>query len=56
MIRKSAIHEMVATKPMYTSNSIMPHPRVKIDRRADVASVNGNPTATFLKKKSHDNH
>ena len=27
-----------------------PQPRVKIERSADVANVNGNPTAMFLKK------
>lgn len=52
MTRKRAIHEMVATKPMYTSNSMKPQPRVKIERRADVANVNGNPTAIFLKFKN----
>lgn len=51
MTRKRAIHEMVATKPMYTSNSMKPQPRVKIERRADVANVNGNPTAMFLEDK-----
>ena len=49
MIKNSRIHEIVATNPMYTSNSMKPHPRVNIDRNADVASVNGNPTAIFLK-------
>lgn len=49
MTKNKAIHEMVATNPMYTSNSMKPHPRVKIERRDDVASVNGNPTAIFLK-------
>ena len=42
---------MVETKPMYTSYSIKPQPRVKIDRSDDVASVNGKPTAIFLQKK-----
>lgn len=51
MIKNRRIHEIVATNPMYTSNSMNPHPRVNIERKADVASVNGNPTAIFLQIK-----
>jgi hypothetical protein len=50
MNKKRRIQEMVATKPIYTSNSIIPHPLVKIERKADVARVNGKPTAIFLEK------
>lgn len=50
MIKKRKIHEIVATNPIYTSNSMKPHPRVKIERNDDVARVNGKPTAIFLKK------
>lgn len=49
MIRKRIIHDIVAKKPMKTSYSMNPQPRVNIDRRAEVASVKGNPTAIFLK-------
>lgn len=50
MSKKRRIQEIVATKPMYTSNSIIPHPRVNIERKEDVAKVKGRPTAIFLKK------
>lgn len=52
MIKNKRIHEIVATNPIYTSNSINPQPRVNIERKADVASVNGKPTAIFLKKST----
>lgn len=51
MIKNKTIHEMVETKPMYTSYSIKPQPRVRIERRDDVARVNGKPTAIFLQLK-----